>query len=170
MYIIMFFFSGKYISKNSYFSADLKLTKVLSYPKIIAFFSIYNVLGYQSYLAQVFPFCWLVLPFGERNKLLIGAPNDGFLFRLSRVLFRYLEMHSKRRVKFVSVWSSLGNLSLFEITKAWVLFFRNFRWNLTHYEREKFSDSSCHHIFESEKFRFLFSTKNSLGWKVKCKK
>ena len=33
----------------------------------------------------------------------------------------------------------------------------NFRYNLAHYEKEKFFDSSLHHIFESESFRFPFS-------------
>ena len=32
-----------------------------------------------------------------------------------------------------------------------------------------FPNSSLHHIFESEKFRFPFSMKNSLTWDVKCK-
>ena len=41
---------------------------------------------------------------------------------------------------------------------------------LAHYERENFSDSSFHHIFESEIFRLsFFSTKNSL-WGAKCEK
>ena len=39
-----------------------------------------------------------------------------------------------------------------------------------HYEGENFSDSSFHHIFESENFRFpfFFFMKNSLTWRVKC--
>ena len=47
-------------------------------------------------------------------------------------------------------------------------FRENFRSNLTYYESETFSDSSLHHIFESENFRFPFCTKNSLTWEVKC--
>ena len=38
---------------------------------------------------------------------------------------------------------------------------KNLRCNLTYYEGENFSDSSFHHIFESE---------NSLTWGVKCEK
>ena len=33
---------------------------------------------------------------------------------------------------------------------------KNFRYNLTYYERETFSDSSRLHIFEFENFRFPF--------------
>ena len=38
------------------------------------------------------------------------------------------------------------------------------------YESENFSDSSLHHILESENFRLPFSTKNSVTWVVKYKK
>ena len=38
------------------------------------------------------------------------------------------------------------------------------------YECENFPDSSLNHIFESENFRFRFSTKNSITWGVKCDK
>ena len=37
---------------------------------------------------------------------------------------------------------------------------KNSRCNLLYYESEKFTDSSLHHIFESEIVGFLFSTKN----------
>ena len=40
----------------------------------------------------------------------------------------------------------------------------NFRCNLTYYERENFSVSSLHHLFESENFRFLFFYEKSLAW------
>ena len=43
----------------------------------------------------------------------------------------------------------------------------NFRSNLTYNERENFCDSSLHHIFESENFKFSFFTKHSLTWAVK---
>ena len=36
------------------------------------------------------------------------------------------------------------------------------------YEIDIFSDSSLRRIFESENFRFPFSTKNSLTWGLKC--
>ena len=45
----------------------------------------------------------------------------------------------------------------------------NFRCNFRFYESENFSDSSLHRIFESENFRFPFSTKNRLTWGLKCK-
>ena len=97
--------------------------------------------------------------------------SDGFLqsamktlFRLSRVYctFRSIEMPSKRRKKIFIFSVILGELSPFEITRASVLFFENFRCNLTFYERENFSDSSLHGILESENFRFPFSKKNSV--------
>ena len=72
--------------------------------------------------------------------------------------------------KFLSVRSSQGNLSLFEITRASVFFSENFRRNLTFYESKNFSDSSLHHILESENFRFPFSKKNSVTWVVKYEK
>ena len=56
---------------------------------------------------------------------LSGEPNDGFLlntlktlFRLSRVLLDLQKSILSGSVKFVSVRSSQGNLSLFEITRA----------------------------------------------------
>ena len=49
-------------------------------------------------------------------------------------------------------------------------FLENFRGNFTYYESENFSDSSLLHIFESAKLGFLFSSKNSLIWVVKCEK
>ena len=39
-----------------------------------------------------------------------------------------------------------------------------------HDESETFSDSSLHHICESENFRLPFSTKNSVTWEVKREK
>ena len=45
-----------------------------------------------------------------------------------------------------------------------------FRCNLTFNESENFSDSSLHHILESENFRFPFSKKNSVTWVVKYEK
>ena len=37
-------------------------------------------------------------------------------------------------------------------------------------ESETFSDSSLHHICESENFGLPFSTKKSVAWEVKCEK
>ena len=39
-----------------------------------------------------------------------------------------------------------------------------------YYEIENYSDFFLHHIFEAENFSFLFSTKNSLTWALKCEK
>ena len=38
------------------------------------------------------------------------------------------------------------------------------------YEIKNFVDSSLHRIFESENFRFSFSKKNSLTWRMNCEK
>ena len=47
----------------------------------------------------------------------------------------------------------------------------NFRCNLKFYESKNFSRvRKDRHIFESENFRFPFSTKNCLTWGVKCAK
>ena len=74
-----------------------------------------------------------------------GTTKDGFLL--------------SGAIKFESVRSSYGNLRLFEISRATVLFSRKFN----------FSYSSLHHIFESETFRCPLSTKISLTWRVKYK-
>ena len=78
-------------------------------------------------------------------------------------------MYSKRRYQFFFL-SSLGNFSLFEITRSSVFFLENFKCILTFYESKNFSDSSLHHILESENFRFPFSKKNSVTWVVKYEK
>ena len=94
-----------------------------------------------------------------------GHPcNEGFLltlktlFMLPRVLS--LEMHSKRRYKICicSIIQGPGNLGLIKITSAFIsiIFSANFRYNLTYYESENFSESSPHHIFECENFRLPF--------------
>ena len=78
--------------------------------------------------------------------------------------FIYLEMHSKRRYKICICSVILGERESFRNYKRLsIIFSENFRWNLTYYEIETFSDSSRHHIFESENFRIpFFPTKNSL--------
>ena len=50
-------------------------------------------------------------------------------------------------------------LDLLDIQGLRYYFPENFRCNLTYYESENFSDSSLHHIFESENFRFSFCKK-----------
>ena len=71
----------------------------------------------------------------KRNRNQTGAPNDGFLlnalktlFSLSRVLLDYFQKYILiGAMKFISVRSSQGNLSLFEITRASVLSSRKFQ-------------------------------------------
>ena len=97
-----------------------------------------------------------------------GAPNDGFLLRTLKTLFSLarvlsvlydLEMHSKRGYKICIFSVILGELESFRnfMQGFEYYFLENFRCYLTYYEREAFSDSSLHHIFESENFRFRFS-------------
>ena len=69
---------------------------------------------------------------------------------------RSLEIHSNRHCKFLSFRSSSKLLGL------QYYFPENFRCNLTYYESEDFSDSSLHHLFQSENVRFPFSTKPNL--------
>ena len=104
-----------------------------------------------------------------------GAPNDSCLlnalktlFRLFRVLLDLQKCILSGAKKFISVRSSSGNLSLFEIIRLQYYFPENFSRNLKFYESNSFSDSSLQRIFESENFRFPFSTvKNSLTWGMK---
>ena len=62
-------------------------------------------------------------------------------------------MHSKRRYKICICSVILGEL----LQGLQYYFPANFRCNSAHYEKENFFDSSLHHIFESENFRFPFS-------------
>ena len=87
-------------------------------------------------------------------------------------------MHFRRRYKICICSAILGQLESFRNCKVRASEYycpENFRCNLKFYESNNFSDSSFHHIFESEKFRIPFSTKNSLTWgsemqKIKLKK
>ena len=48
--------------------------------------------------------------------------------------------------------------------------YEHFSLNLKFYESDSFSGSSLHRIFDSENFRFPFSTKNGQIWGVKWEK
>ena len=110
--------------------------------------------------------------------VLSGATNNGFLlntlktlFRLSRVLLDPQKSIINGAVKFVSVRSSQGNLSLFEITRASVLFSRKFCMKFD----EKCLTKVRHFLiplsitFLNPKILgFLFFYEKSLTWKVKC--
>ena len=81
---------------------------------------------------------------------------------LSRVIqstFGSLETHSKGRYKIFICSVILGELlKVFAKLQGLQYYFpENFRSNLTFYKSENFSDSSLHHILESENFRFPFS-------------
>ena len=73
-------------------------------------------------------------------------------------------MHpNKRRYKICICSVIQGELESFQYSKGFCIIFPkildvNY---LTYYDSEKFSDSSPHHIFESENFRFLFLRKIS---------
>ena len=82
-------------------------------------------------------------------------------------------MHSKCHYKiFLSVRSSYGNLSLFEIAGASaVLFSRKFQMRFSLLRRWDFFLIPLSITFLNPKiFGFLFCTKNSLTWGVKCEK
>ena len=104
-----------------------------------------------------------------------GAPIDGFLPNTLETLFRLsrLEMHSKWCYNICICSVILGELKSFRNYKSLqalqYYFPENVRCNLTFYESENFSDSSLHHILESENFRFPFhfSKKNCVTWVIK---
>ena len=78
-------------------------------------------------------------------------------FRLSRVPFRCLEMHSKRGYKICICSVILRELESFRNYRGFSINFpKTLRCNLTYYESETFSDLSLHCSFESENFRFPF--------------
>ena len=104
-----------------------------------------------------------------------GAPIDGFLQNMLETLFwlSRLEMHSKWCYNIFICSVILGELKSFrnyQSLQALQYYFpENVRCNLTFYESENFSDSSLHHILESENFRFPFhfSKKNCVTWVIK---
>ena len=97
-----------------------------------------------------------------------GVPSESFLLNSLKTRFRLpsvlLDLHKY-------ILSSAINLYLFGHPRAtWVFsklqglqqkFPENVRFNLKFYGGGNFSDFSVHHIFESENFRFSFSTKTS---------
>ena len=102
-----------------------------------------------------------------------GAPNDSFLphslktlFRISRVYFGLQKCILSGAIKFVSVRSSQGNLSmsLSEITRASVLFSLKFRRNLAHQDKDIFFIPLAITFLHLKILGFLFPTKSSLTW------
>ena len=92
-------------------------------------------------------------------------------FKTNQSTFKSLEMHPKRRYKSCICSVVLGQVESFRNYLGPQYYFpENFRCNLRFYESENFSDSSLHRTFESENFRFPFSTKNGLTWGLKCEK
>ena len=124
-------------------------------------------LSHYSMLVKTEPHC---------HTRLTGAHNDGFflnalksLFRLFQCTFRYLETHSKRRCKICFCFRHPRGAWRFSKLQGLLCYFSENRCNWAFYEIEIFPDSSLYHIFESENFRFPFSTKiYRLTWRVKC--
>ena len=82
-------------------------------------------------------------------------------FKAIQSTFRSLEMHSKRRYKICICSVILGELESFRNYKGLSIIFPKILdeilRKMKYYERETFSNSSLHHIFESKKyFRFPF--------------
>ena len=83
-------------------------------------------------------------------------------FALIQSTFKSLEMHSKRCYKSCICSVVLGQLESFRNHLGPQYYFpENFRCNFRFYESENFSDSSLHRIFESENFRYPFSSKKA---------
>ena len=121
-------------------------------------------------LTHMYSSCCRIHPSPSLN-IISGAPNDGFLlntlksfFRISRVLWDLRGLYY-----FYQFGHPRGTWIFTKLQGIQYYFAENFRCNLTYYESENFSDSSLHHIFESENFRFSFCTKSSLTLAVKCK-
>ena len=100
-----------------------------------------------------------------------GVSNDDFLLNTLKTslgypeyLYRSVEIHSERRYKICSCLVSLGDFESSKLQRLQYHFHENFRCNFSFYERENFSDSYLNHIFESENFRFLSSTKDGITW------
>ena len=103
-----------------------------------------------------------------------GVPNGHwklFLGSVWRVLDRCLEMHSKWRYKICICLVILGELKSFRNYKGFSIIFLKIFDAVERFtkDRELFLFLSPS-IFESEKFRFPFSTKISVTWGVKCEK
>ena len=94
-------------------------------------------------------------------------------FQAIQSSFRSQEIHSKRRYKLIGFCSvTQGTLRLFEITRASELFYTKILdaiYPFTNHEKIFLIPLSIT-FFESESFRFRFSTKNSITWRVKCDK
>ena len=75
------------------------------------------------------------------------------LFQAIQSNFRPLQMYSKRRYKICTCSVILEELESSKLQGLQYYFPENFRCDLTHYE----SDSSLHHISESQNFSFPFS-------------
>ena len=87
-------------------------------------------------------------------------------FKAIQSNLRALAMHpNKRRYKICICSVILGELLSFHYSEGFSIIFSNILDvnYITYYKSEKFPDSSPHHIFESENFRFPFSTKNILA-------
>ena len=99
-----------------------------------------------------------------------GAPNDGFL----QSTFRYREMHFKRGYLEICIcYIILGELESFRNYEGFSIFFpENVRCNLTYHEGENliFLIPLSITFLNPRILGFLFWTKNSLTWTVKCEK
>ena len=90
--------------------------------------------------------------------------------------FRSPEMYSKRHYITCICLVILGKFESVQNYKGFgIIFSKNFRCNLTYYESENFSESSFHHIFETENFTFPFVYEKSPNqrsemWKIKLQK
>ena len=77
-------------------------------------------------------------------------------------------MHSKRRYKICICSVILGELESSKLQGLQYHFPENFRCNLAHYEKENFLIPLSITFLNPKILGFLFPTKNSLTWGVKC--
>ena len=101
---------------------------------------------------------------GEGNET--GHPTTVYsntlktLVTIHKVLLALQKCILSGATKFVSQYSAiLGELESFRNYEEFRIIFlpENFRWNLTYYEGDNFSDSFFNHIFEPENFRIFFT-------------
>ena len=81
-------------------------------------------------------------------------------FKAIQSTFRSLEMHSKRRYKICNCSFILGELNSFRNCKGFSIIFSKSLGAIKRFTKVRiFSDSSLHHILESEILGFLFLSK-----------
>ena len=136
---------------------DTKLYLLLQLDKLVNLSSYKTNSTFQNHLSLTYK--------GNQIKwflIYILAANDGFLLTTLKLnTFKDIQssLHYKRGRAYENLSvrsSSCAKLSLFEITRASVLFSRKFSRQFNVLQKWNFCDCDLHHIFQSENFRFIF--------------